>query len=66
MSNFDLYGVDCIDIERTVNLQPPKGKGGRKGKRKATDGACSMPPSDGEVVWAKAPGFTFWPAKVEG
>ena len=51
MSNFDLYGVDCIDTERTVNAR--KGKK----KRKATDGACSMPQSDGEVVWAKAPGF---------
>ena len=45
------------DTERTVNAQQPrKGKKG-KGKRKATDGACSMPQSDGEVVRAKAPGF---------
>ena len=27
--------------------------------------ASSIPPSDGDVVWAKMPGFTFWPAKVE-
>ena len=40
--------------KRTVNAQQPrKGKKG-KGKRKATDGACSMPQSDGEVVWVKA------------
>ena len=62
----------CIDTERAVNVQQPpvpKGRGRKKGKGKkkaSDDGASSMPPSDGEVVWAKAPGFTFWPAKVDG